>query len=169
MIQKKVCMVGVHGTGKTSLVQRYVHSLFSDKYHSTVGVKIDRKEVTVDGAALTVVLWDIAGRDETQDISPSYLRGAHGVLFVVDGTRRETCAQLPDLARIAREAAGDVPSVVALNKADLVGQWALQAADEEMLAADGRPVVRTSAKEGVAVEQVFETLARRMLARQGVA
>src|SRR4026207_1206500 len=47
MIQKKVCMVGVFATGKTSLVQRFVHSLFSTKYHSTVGVKIDRKQVQV--------------------------------------------------------------------------------------------------------------------------
>ena len=47
MIQKKVCMVGVFATGKTSLVHRFVHSLFSAKYHSTVGVKIDRKQVQV--------------------------------------------------------------------------------------------------------------------------
>ena len=36
MIQKKVCMVGLYGTGKTSLVQRFVHSLFSERYLSTV-------------------------------------------------------------------------------------------------------------------------------------
>jgi GTPase SAR1 family protein len=45
MLQKKICMVGVFGTGKTCLVQRYVHSIFSVKYLSTVGVKIDRREV----------------------------------------------------------------------------------------------------------------------------
>jgi GTPase SAR1 family protein len=52
MIQKKVCMVGVFGTGKTSLVQRYVHSLFSAKYHSTVGVKIDRNRCSVGEHAM---------------------------------------------------------------------------------------------------------------------
>src|SRR6185437_2935436 len=49
MIQKKVCMVGVFGTGKTSLVQRFVHSMFSERYLSTVGVKIDRKVMELDG------------------------------------------------------------------------------------------------------------------------
>ena len=63
MIQKKVCMVGLFGTGKTSLVQQFVHSLFSERYLSTVGVKIDRKPMEVDGVALTLVLWDLAGRD----------------------------------------------------------------------------------------------------------
>jgi len=59
MIQKKVCMVGVFGTGKTSLVQRYVHSLFSSKYHSTVGVKIDRKQVRVGETDVNLLLWDV--------------------------------------------------------------------------------------------------------------
>ena len=45
MIQKKVCMVGVFGTGKTSLVQRFVHSIFSERYLRPSGVKIDRKAV----------------------------------------------------------------------------------------------------------------------------
>ena len=52
MIQKKVCMVGVYGTGKTSLVQRYVHTMFSERYLSTVGVKIDRKALDLDGTLL---------------------------------------------------------------------------------------------------------------------
>jgi hypothetical protein len=40
MIQKKVCMVGTSGVGKTSLVAKFVHSMFSDKYLTTVGVKM---------------------------------------------------------------------------------------------------------------------------------
>ena len=66
MIQKKVCMVGVFGTGKTSLVQRYVRSLFSAKYHSTVGVKIDRKQVQVGTEQVSLLLWDIEGRTPEQ-------------------------------------------------------------------------------------------------------
>ena len=47
MIQKKVCMVGTSGVGKTSLVAKFVHNMFSDKYLTTVGVKIDKKTVAV--------------------------------------------------------------------------------------------------------------------------
>jgi GTPase SAR1 family protein len=47
MIQKEVCMVGTSGAGKTSLVAKFVHS--TDKYLTTVGLKIDKKTVTVDG------------------------------------------------------------------------------------------------------------------------
>jgi GTPase SAR1 family protein len=58
MIQKKVCMVGTSGVGKTSLVAKFIHSIFSDKYLTTVGVKIDKKTVTVDGNEVMLMIWD---------------------------------------------------------------------------------------------------------------
>jgi small GTP-binding protein len=163
MIQKKVCMVGVHGTGKTSLVQRFVNSIFSERYLSTVGVKIDRKSLELDGTELTLVLWDLAGRDGQEDITVSYLRGAHAILYVADGTRKETCDQLPELRALAREAAGEVPDLLALNKTDLTDQWALGRRDEEALAG-AWDMVRTSAKSGTGVEEAFQRLGRAMLA-----
>ena len=163
MIQKKVCMVGVFGTGKTSLVHRFVHSMFSERYLSTVGVKIDRKPLELDGTGLTLVLWDLAGRDKHEDITASYLRGAHAVLYVADGTRKETCDQLPELRALVREAAGDVPAVLALNKSDLTGSWALGRGDEEALGAEW-DLLRTSAKSGDGVEEAFLRLGRATLA-----
>lgn len=163
MIQKKVCMVGVFGTGKTSLVRQYVHSIFTVKYHSTVGVKIDRKTVEAGGTPVSLVLWDVAGRDQSQDIPASYLKGSHAFLFVADGTRRETYDQLADLRRLARSAAGDVPSMVALNKADLKDEWCLADRDEAALTGDGWHFQRTSAKTGDGVEAAFGWLADAML------
>ena len=87
MIQKKICMLGAFAVGKTSLVQRFVKSLFSDRYLTTVGVKIDKKIVTVGDTEVSLVLWDLAGEDEFQSVQTSYLRGASGYLLVIDGTR----------------------------------------------------------------------------------
>ncbi len=159
MIQKKVCMIGVFGVGKTSMVKQYVHSLFSVKYHSTVGVKIDRKVVDVDGEPVTLVLWDIAGKDADEDIPPSYVRGAHAVIFVVDMTRRETWAELPALSALVEQTVGVVPTVVALNKADLPEQWAMRPDEEAQLVAQWN-ALRTSAKTGEGVEEVFLRIAR---------
>ena len=167
MIQKKVCMVGLFGTGKTSLVQRFVHSLFSERYLSTVGVKIDRKALQLDSAEVTLVLWDLAGRDKHEDITASYLRGAHAVLYVADGTRPETCDQLPELRAIVREAAGEIPEVLALNKSDLVAEWALGRDDEKALAAQWH-LVRTSARSGDGVEEAFLRIGRATLANREV-
>ena len=159
MIQKKICMVGVAGTGKTCLVQRFVHSIFSPRYLSTVGVKIDRKPVTVAGQPVTLLLWDLEGRDDQRDISTSYLRGAHGLIYVVDGTRPETFDQIFEIRTLVLRDVGEVPSVVAFNKADLADQWRLPATAEKTVAEGGSLSIRTSAKTGDGVETMFQRLA----------
>jgi len=164
MIQKKVCMVGLFGVGKTCLVQQFVHSMFSAKYHSTVGVKIDRKIVSLDGREATLILWDLAGRDGVEDITTTYLRGTHAILYVVDGTRRETYDQVFELRDLARGVAGDIPSAVALNKMDLNEHWLLKSKDEQALADLGWHAFRTSAKTGEGVESAFTWLAREAVA-----
>ena len=167
MLQKKICMVGMYGTGKTCLVQRYVHSLFSVTYLTTVGVKIDRREVQVKGQPTMLMLWDLEGRDETRNINPSYLRGAHGILYVVDGTRRDTFEKLFEIRDLVMGAIGDVPSVVALNKSDLTDEWKLDRADEKRLSAAGCFSLPTSAKSGVGVEAAFQRLADATVAVSG--
>ena len=159
MIQKKICMVGVFATGKTCLVQRFVHSIFSPRYLSTVGVKIDRKEVAVRGDPVTLLLWDLEGRDGTRDVNPSYVKGAHGLIFVVDGTRRETFDQAFEIRDTVTSHVGAVPAVFAFNKSDLTDEWKLTAADEESVSGRGLYGVRTSAKSGAGVEETFQWLA----------
>jgi small GTP-binding protein len=167
MIQKKICMVGVYGTGKTCLVQQYVHSIFSVKYLSTVGVKIDRKRLRVGNDDVTLLLWDLEGRDGSRDITPSYIRGAHGIIYVADGTRRETVEQLSDIRTIVTDTVGDIPSIIALNKVDLTEDWKLTAADEESAGGEGLHRLRTSAKTGEGVEEAFQWLAEATLAHPG--
>jgi small GTP-binding protein len=163
MIQKKICMVGVFATGKTCLVQRYVHSIFSPRYLSTVGVKIDRKEVSVRGEPVTLMLWDLEGRDENHDVNPSYVRGAHGLIFVVDGTRRETFDQAFEIREAVSDQVGPVPAAFAFNKSDLTDEWKLTSADEATVSAQGLYGIRTSAKTGAGVEETFQWLAEATL------
>jgi len=163
MIQKKICMLGGFAVGKTSLVARYVSSIFSDKYLSTVGVKIDKKQLTVDGKDVTMMLWDIYGQDDFQTVQPSQLRGMSGYLLVVDGTRRATLETARQLQEKATEAVGPVPFILLLNKLDLAAQWEIDEPAFFKLVEDGWRVVRTSAKTGEGVEEAFELLARAML------
>ena len=167
MIQKKICMVGVHGTGKTCLVQQFVHSIFSVKYLSTVGVKIDRKEIKAGDTDVILMLWDLEGRDGTRDISASDLRGAHGVILVADGTSKDTVEQLADLRKIVEDAVGPVPSIVALNKIDLIDDWKLSESDEASAGGNDVHRLRTSAKTGEGVESAFQWIAEATLAAAG--
>ncbi len=163
MIQKKICMVGAFGVGKTSLVARFVKSLFSDKYQTTVGVKIDKKVVSVGPAEVTLVLWDLAGEDALTQVKATHLRGASGYILVADGTRRSTLDTARSLHDRAEEAVGDVPFVLVVNKADLRDSWAVNAQDLSECSSRGWAVLTASAKTGETVERLFLELASRML------
>ena len=164
MIKKKICMVGAFSVGKTSLVQRFVKSIFSDKYLTTVGVKIDKKSVDVDGTPVELLLWDVQGKDDLNEIRLDYLRGASGLLLVVDGTRAATLDTALAIKAEVDQTQNPVPAIVLFNKADLEPEWEVTADAIAGVAAGGLPILRTSAKEGTGVEEAFLSLTRLMLA-----
>lgn len=163
MIKKKICLVGAFAVGKTSLVQRYVHSIFSEKYHTTVGVKVDRKRVMVDETPTELIIWDLHGEDEFQSVRMHYLRGASGCIYVADGTRSPTLDKALDLQKRVEESIGHVPSILALNKYDLKTEWELDTSVADKLSTHNLEVILTSAKTGSSVEIAFERLAVRMV------
>jgi small GTP-binding protein len=164
MLQKKICMLGSFSVGKTSLVRRFVESIFSDAYQTSIGVKIEKKVVRVGNEDVTLVLWDIHGEDVYQKIRLSYLRGMSGYLLVVDGTRRQTLDDALALNERVIQEAGKVPAVLVFNKNDLGEKWEIDSARESELTVAGWNIIRTSAKTGDAVEEVFSKLTAAMLA-----
>jgi small GTP-binding protein len=163
----KVCMVGATAVGKTSLVERYVTSIFTDRYATTIGVKIQTRRVRSQDRDFDMILWDLSGQDEFQNVRPEYLRGAAGYLVVIDGTRRETVDTAISLQEVARMATHNAPFVVVLNKADLVATWELDAHVVETLQARGWPVARASARTGEGVEAAFDALIRAVVRQRG--
>src|SRR6476646_4084170 len=126
MLKKKICIVGSFGVGKTSLVRRFVDSIFSESYLATVGVKIDRKDVTIGSASVTLMLWDLAGEDDLAQLNVSHLRGSSGYILVADGCRATTLAKAMDIQNRIAQILGPLPFVLVLNKADLRDQWEVQ-------------------------------------------
>lgn len=163
MISKKICMLGGFSVGKTSLVERYVHSLFSDKYLSTVGVKISKKALNVGETDVTLVLWDMEGRDVYANVNLSYLRGAMGFFLVADGTRKETLDMAAELHEEALRVAGQVPCCLLVNKADVADHWEITEDMLRPLEQQGLTILRTSAKTGLGVDEAFASLTKRML------
>jgi hypothetical protein len=163
MIQKKICMLGGFAVGKTSLVSRFVHSMFSEKYMTTIGVKIDKKSVELEKERVELVIWDIYGQDDFQKVRMSYLRGASGYLLVMDGTRGATFETGLALQESAEQTIGKVPFIVAVNKADMLSQWEIEDRNLAQLTERGWRVIKTSAKTGGAVEAAFATLAHAMV------
>ena len=163
MIRRKICLLGSFAVGKTSLAARFMDRPFPGRYLTTIGVRVDRKVLEVDGRALTLLIWDLAGEDRFQRVEPEYLRGAAGYFLVADGTRRATLDQALLLHARAQGVLGTVPFGLLLNKADLESEWDL---DPTALAGPntaGWSVFRTSALTGAGVEDALRSLARAVL------
>src|ERR1019366_4348180 len=123
MLKKKICLLGSYGVGKTSLVGRYVHSMFADKYHTTVGVKIDKKVLAVDGEEVTLMLWDMAGEEEGAPVKHQHAKDASGYLLVIDGTRAKTLEVARSIQQRVQNEIGVRPFLALINKADLRESW----------------------------------------------
>ncbi len=159
-VSKKVILIGHFGVGKSSLVQRFVHQKFSDQYITTIGVKIDKKVVAIDGFEVTMIIWDIAGEDSQQKVPASYRLGAHGVLYVFDISRPSTYENIKTELDYLDQIIPGIPVQVLANKTDLLSATEIK----EILA--GLPVtevLETSAKTGAFVEEAFSNLAKRMI------
>jgi small GTP-binding protein len=166
MVQKKVCMLGGFSVGKTSLVKRFVESVFSETYLTTVGVKIDKKTVDLGERAVNLILWDVAGEDDISTLKMSYLRGCAGYVLVADGTRPPTLEVALSLRKRVEAERGPLPFVLLLNKNDLQDQWAMDSTELDDLRRAGWSVRSSSARTGVGVEDAFRELAVRVAAPQ---
>lgn len=166
MLQKKICMIGAFAVGKTSLTRRFVHSLFSDEYLTTIGVKIERKDIELGDNAVRLMIWDLVGEDDFTQVPITQIRGAAGLVIVVDRTRPgsfDTAKQLHE--RITAEL-GEMPHVTLLNKSDLAGESIESVGVDEVQAHFSKAVgcFETSAKTGVCVEEAFTALAMSLAA-----
>lgn len=156
-------MVGAFAVGKTSLVQRYVRSIFNEKYQTTIGVKIDQKEVQHNGKAINLLLWDIHGEDDFMKVKPTYLIGASGYLLVADYTRAETLQTAVKLHDMAFAVTNNAPFILLMNKCDLVQEKDISEEQLEALSQKGWQIIYTSAKDGTGVEEAFVELTKQMM------
>lgn len=169
IIQKKICLLGMFGVGKTSLVRRFVYDRFEDGYLSSIGVKVSQKLLppiqTGEGkfGQFSFLLWDIEGFEENSAQLSNYLIGAAGALVVADLLRPETITSLPAIISRFRKAAPAGQVALAGNKYDLAKASPETVGALERLAAESQlPFLLTSAKTGENVEKSFEELARQI-------
>jgi small GTP-binding protein len=164
-MKAKVCLVGEHSVGKTSLIRRYVLDEFDDRYIVTLGAKVSKREMTFTLPAhgdvhMDMTVWDIMGsRGFRELLREAYFHGAQGILAVCDITRYTTLTDLDDWIEAVFRTVKPVPIVFAVNKADLRDRAAI--ADAQVLGAAeafGATHFFTSAKTGEHVEDAFRAL-----------
>lgn len=167
----KICLVGEGAVGKTCLIRRFIHDQFDDRYISTLGAKVSKKEIVVESDGkqvnLDMTIWDIMGEKGFRELlKEAYFHGAQGVLAVCDVTRAETLTDLDEWVAAVVKVTGRIPVEFLANKVDLKEQQVVQTADLEAAAkVHEAPFLFTSAKTGENVERAFAELAKLITAR----
>jgi small GTP-binding protein len=169
-VKKKVVILGDPAVGKTSLIRRFVLNTFDEKYVSTIGARVSKKEVHLDAVTppvrMDLMIWDLIGSRESTRLHEMYYKGAEGALVVCDISRLSTIENMTTWVGSFRGAMGDRPALLLYNKADLEGFWTLDAEDMDSLARrNTTSYFLTSAKTGANVELAFSQLAEAMVVR----
>ena len=158
----KIVLIGSSGTGKTSLMTRFVDSKFEDTFISTVGIDFRVKTVVEENRTLKVQIWDTSGQERFLSITHSYFRGAHGVLIVFDVSNPKSFNQLgkwlEDVEAYCNE---DVKIMIIGNKIDLPRAIS-KTVVEDFCIQYGLDYVETSAKECMNVNLAFDNMIKKI-------
>ena len=157
---EKVILTGSFAVGKTSLFNRFIYNQFDERYLTTIGVKVNKKVVTIEDKEISLLLWDIAGEISQDKVPITYFLGTSGLIYVFDLTRPSTYANLAtDIAFLQQKVPGATIKIVA-NKRDLVTEEELEIILGKLAI---QPDIITSAKNGDNVEALFENMAKALL------
>lgn len=155
MIQKKVCVIGATGVGKTSLIKQFVDGIFSEKYLTSIGVKIDKKLLVENNERVQLLIWDMEGIDRYCGFNPRYLRGAKAYYIVVDQTRHQSLYEGIEIFELAKKTNPSALAILVINKVDIPLHEHWNSAELEPHIQDFSKVFYTSAKTGEAVDDMF--------------
>ncbi len=146
------------------MILRFVSDAFSEDQVVSIGEDFREKKVTVDGKTVTLQLWDTAGQERYRIITSSFYHNAHGVMIVYDVTNRESFENVGRWSQEVDRYLDVGVKVVVGNKTDLDGGAAL--ADEAAEVCDniGAAHYLASAKTGKGIAEIFEGLARGLIA-----
>lgn len=141
------------------MVKQFVEGIFSEKYLTTIGVKIDKKTISLENEQIQLMLWDMEGNDTYNVFQERYLRGAAAYIIVVDQTRTTSFHEGIDIHTLARQV-NNCPAILAINKNDLPATWNIEDNENKIYKDLFDLHFLTSAKTGANVEAMFLALAK---------
>jgi len=168
----KVLVVGELGTGKTSIIKRYVHQFFSQHYRATIGVDFALKVLRWDPETVVrLQLWDIAGQERFGSMTRVYYKEAVGAFVVFDVTRSATLEAVQkwkaDLdAKVVLPDGRPIPTVLLANKCDQPKEGIASSREKmnEFCQQQGFSAwFETSAKENINIDDSASFLVSRVL------
>jgi len=164
----KIIVVGDPMVGKTTLILRFVDRAFKKLYVPTIGVQVSSKSVVLEeyNTIVELVVWDIAGQEKFDTMRRLFYDGADGVIFVYDVTDKQSFINVANWFKdVSRHLQRDWVGIILANKIDLRYSRVIgKQAGEVIARKTGLSYLETSAKSGENIDDLFEMIAKKVLA-----
>lgn len=161
----KVILIGESGSGKTSVLGRFVDDAFTESFLSTIGVDFKIKTVTLNnGKVMKLQVWDTSGQERFRSITRSYYHNAHAAIVVYDVSSLESFQAVPSwLDEVAKNCTGSTIVMLLGNKSDLANTREVQHSSVEQFVQEQHiPLFyEVSAKTGSNIDNAFAAMAER--------
>ena len=153
----KLIFLGDQGTGKSSILNRFVDDKFDPNYQATIGLDFQSKNVKIDNQDIHLLLYDTAGQEKFRSLIPMYTRDANIIILVYDITRKESFTYIPDWVKdLTNVKLDEVIFGLVGNKIDLEDQRQVTKEEGEKYAQDNNIIFQeVSAKTGDNFSDLF--------------
>nr|ABD65437.1 Rab18 [Suberites domuncula] len=165
-VSLKLLIIGDSGAGKSSLLLRFTNDTFDPDVSATIGVDFKVKTLVLDEKRTKLSIWDTAGQERFRTLTPSYYRGAQGVILVYDASSRESFEGLEvwlnELDTYATKK--DLIKMLVANKIDKTSERQVSRSDGLQFARRNSMLfIEASAKTRDGVQEAFEELVHKIL------
>jgi small GTP-binding protein len=129
-ISFKAVLLGDSGVGKTSLITRWTTGSYSQHSHPTIGTHHRRQRISVEGHDVDFFIWDTAGQEQFQSLTPLYARSSAVAILTVSIIESTSLTNIDRWISLLSSANDIIPPIVlAVNKIDLL-EKAVKSVDE---------------------------------------
>ena len=166
IITLKLILVGDGRVGKTSIINKYLYNTFNENEPMTVNSCFLEKKMIINEKTFKFALWDTAGQEKFNSVTPVYYRDAKGVILVYDITNARSFERVQKWIEEVRSYNKECEIVICGNKVDIKEVYE-DGVDKdkakEYVVNKGIEHFYTSAKTGDGLEEVFDYISKKVV------